>query len=351
VLRWRALPLGDRLGALRLARTLLNARRRGPAAVAADAPASMTVSQWLDAHGQSAALSEWLWHPLAIAALNQSAHEAAAPPFVRVLAELFGPRVEDSAIGLPAVPLDELFGEPARRAIESRGGVVRTKTIARVLIGADLAVCGVRAGDDTIDTRCVVSAVPWHAFGALFEAGVPDALASMARDAARMEPRPIVTVNLWLDGEVALPQFVGLIGGPMHWMFDKGKIFGATEGPVFGPGRSSHLSVVASGAVELAGRENDEVAALAFAQLRRALPELADRRVQRAVVVRERRATFSLAPGAPLRPQTRTPLEGFVLAGDWTDTGLPATIDGAVVSGERAAESVLAGRRTPAERS
>jgi squalene-associated FAD-dependent desaturase len=347
VLRWRALPLRDRLGALRLARTLLNARRRGPASVAADAPASMTVHAWLDAHRQPAALSAWLWHPLAIAALNQSPHEAAAPPFVRVLAELFGPRIEDSAIGLPSVPLDELFAEPARRAIESRGGVVRTKTTARVLIGADGAVCGVRAGDDTIETRCVVSAVPWHAFGALFEGGVPAAVASIARDAARMEPRPIVTVNLWLDGEVALPPFVGLIGGPMHWMFDKGAILAGSEdpalllppeGPVFRPGRTSrHLSVVASGALELAARENDEITAIASAQLQRALPELAHRRVQRAVVVRERRATFSLAPGAPRRPSTRTALAGFLVAGDWTDTGLPATIEGAVVSGERAA--------------
>ena len=75
-------------------------------------------------------LCRWLWHPLAIAALNQSPDEASAAPFVRVLAEMFGPRVSDSAIGVPAVPLDELYAEPAARFVESRGGVVLRKRSA-----------------------------------------------------------------------------------------------------------------------------------------------------------------------------------------------------------------------------
>jgi zeta-carotene desaturase len=90
---------------------------------------------------------------------------------------------------------------------------------------------------------------------------------------------------------------------------------------------------------------NAEVTDLAVAQLAAAIPTLRGRPLRRSVIVREYRATFSLAPGAPVRPGAETPLDGFFLAGDWTDTGLPATIEGAVVSGRVAAERVLAHRR------
>ncbi len=126
------MPLTDRLTALRLRPILSEIRRDGAAAVAARVPPGQTVSQWLTAIGQSDTLCEWLWHPLAIAALNQSPDEAAAGPFVRVLGELFGPRLEDSAIGMSSVPLDELYAEPAKRLIESAGGAVLQKTAARV---------------------------------------------------------------------------------------------------------------------------------------------------------------------------------------------------------------------------
>jgi predicted NAD/FAD-dependent oxidoreductase len=163
---------------------------------------------------------------------------------------------------------------------------------------------------------------------------VPPPLAAVAAGAAALQPSPIVTVNLWVDGPVMATRFIGLVGGPMHWVFDKSAIFGT---------RAGHLSVVASGAADLAAMENRDVTRAAVHQLRRALPELKARRVLRSVVVREHRATFSLAPGGPPRPPARTPLPGFYLAGDWTDTRLPATIEGAAASGHAAADAVLAG--------
>ncbi len=148
-----------------------------------------------------------------------------------------------------------------------------------------------------------------------------------------MTSSPIVTVNLWFDGPVTHGRFVGLVDGPMHWVFDKSAIFGENAG---------HVSVVASGADEIARLGNAEITQLAVAQLARGLPSARSRQLLRSVVVREHRATFSLAPGGPPRPATRTPLKGFFLAGDWTDTGLPGTIEGAVLSGYRAAEAVMA---------
>jgi uncharacterized protein with NAD-binding domain and iron-sulfur cluster len=118
----------------------------------------------------------------------------------------------------------------------------------------------------------------------------------------------------------------------MQWVFDKSAIFGE---------RAGHVSVVASGAADILRMDNAGVTGIAMAQLTAALPAAGTTRVHRSVVVREPRATFSLAPGEPPRPRPETGIDGLYLAGDWTDTGLPATIESAVISGHRAADLAL----------
>lgn len=324
ILKWNAVPFLDRLRALRLAAAL----RNGATAV----DSSMTVAEWLRTHGQTPALCRWLWHPLAVAALNQSPDEAAAAPFVEVLSQLFGRSPIDSAIGLPKVPLDELFAAPAVRFIEARGGRVLTRSAARVCVDAVAGVTQVRAGDVAIAAANVVSAVPWHAMARIWECGVPAAMKTTADAAAATASLPIVTVNLWFDRPVMPQTFVGLVDGPMHWAFDKSRIFG---------GEAGHISMVSSGAVDLVDFERGAITDLARLQLDRAVPAAREARLHRSVVVRERRATFSLAPGGPPRPSTRTGIRGFFLAGDWIDTRLPGTIESAVLSGRIAAEAVL----------
>jgi squalene-associated FAD-dependent desaturase len=331
VLTWRALSWTDRRSILRIGKTLSYAAEFGPAVLAADVPEHQTVDAWLQAAGQTKRLCDWLWHPLTLAALNQPAHVAAARPFVRVLGELFGPRKEDAAVGLSTVPLDELYAEPARRFVETRGGSVHTGESATVVID-DGRVIGVRTPRRSIATKLVVSAVPWYAFDSIWEPSVPAALETIAANARRMRPSPIVTVNLWLDGPTIDVPFVGLVDNDVHWVFDKRQIVG---------GRANHLALVTSGADRFVEAENKIVTAAACEALRPVLST--PRRVTRSVVVRERRATFSLAPGGPPRPGTVTSLPGFYIAGDWTDTGLPATIEGAVLSGHAAAARALKG--------
>jgi uncharacterized protein with NAD-binding domain and iron-sulfur cluster len=120
----------------------------------------------------------------------------------------------------------------------------------------------------------------------------------------------------------------------MQWVFDKRQAFGAS---------ASHLSLVSSGAAALSDRRNDELIAAAHAEVVEAFPRARTARLLRATVIREPRATFSLAPGQPRRPETVTPVRGLYLAGDWIDTGLPATIESAVRSGHRAGDAASAG--------
>jgi zeta-carotene desaturase len=141
-----------------------------------------------------------------------------------------------------------------------------------------------------------------------------------------------VTVNLWYDRAVMDDVFVGLPGREMQWVFDKRRAFGEA---------ASHLSLVASGADALVGADNTTLVALAAREVAAAIPGARHAVLKRGTVVREKRATFSLAPGEPARPGVRTPVEGLFLAGDWIATGLPGTIESAAAAGHLAALATL----------
>jgi zeta-carotene desaturase len=288
------------------------------------------VGQWLRAHGQSERLITALWEPLAVAALNQPIDQAAAAPFARVLAEMFGRDRTAASLVLPAQPLHEMYAEPARAFIERHGGDVRTNALARI-VADDTGVTAVDVRGERIPATSVIAAVPWHALRTLF-AEAPPALAVPIANASTMASMPIVTVNLWYDRVVMEETFVGLTERTVQWVFDKRRIFGEA---------SSHLSLVVSAAEAVAPLTRDELVAIAVRDVAGALPAARRATLVRASVVREKQATFSLSPGQPDRPPNRTAVRGLVLAGDWTDTGLPGTIESAARSGHLAALAML----------
>ena len=333
---WKALDWRDKVAALRLAGPIRvaqkehDARERGRTAGHIAASPGETVEQWLINNGQTARIREMLWEPLALAALNQSVRVAAAPPFAAVLARMFGGGARDASLALPVWPLDQVYAEPARRFIESRGGDVRIGCPARIhLNGGRLA--HVEARGERLEACSVVAAVPWYALVDVF-AGDTSPIEAIRTAAARTQASPIASVNLWLDRGILRTPFLGLPGRSMQWVFDKSQMF--EKG-------TSHLTLVSSGADDIVALENDALIALALRELREALPDARGAKVVRASVVKERRATYSLAPGQPARPPTRTNVPGLVLAGDWIETGLPATIEGAAISGRLAAEAIV----------
>jgi squalene-associated FAD-dependent desaturase len=322
VLAWDALSWSEKISVLRM----------GGASAARNSPAETgrcreTVREWLARNGQAPRLCEMFWEPLALAALNQSIDRAAAPHFITVFERVFGPDPAAAALVLPAVPLDELYAEPARLWLQQRGSDVRVNAPAKVTFDGG-RVRGVRVRDEHITAPIVISTVPWHAFGALFDEPPPQ-LSETIVNATGLASLPIVTVNLWLDRVVMHEPLVGLPGRSFQWVFDRRALVG---------GATSHLSLVSSGADAMVGKTNDELTGMAMTEIRDALPAAGTARLRKAMAVREKRSTFSLAPDAPPRPKTRTLIEGFLLAGDWVDTGLPATIESAVISGHLAAQ-------------
>ena len=333
VFDWSALSWADRLSILRMAKPLRIARRAlKPGATAVAASPGETVESWLIRNGQTARLREMLWEPLALAALNQPIARAAAPPFARVLAEMFGFDPAAASIVLPRLPLDQMYADPARRFIEQRGGDVLTGVAAAVEAGSG-GMLVVAAGEEQWRVPSVISAVPWFAFAAV-AARLP-ALATIARNASAMHASPIVSVHLWFDRPIIAEPFIGLPGRTMQWVFDKRDARDNGAGAV---------SLVSSGADAAVAQTNDALIALALHELSEALPSARSAALASATVVREPRATFSLAPGQPPRPGPETPVPGFYIAGDWTDTGLPATIEGAVRSGHAAADHITRSR-------
>lgn len=331
VLDWDAMPWRDRLSVIRLAGPLRRARRElrtvGRVGVS---PAGSTVSEWLRDHGQGPKLRSWLWEPLAVAALNQPPEVASAAPFIRVLAEMFGPDPSDAALVLPSRPLHLMYAEPARRFIEDRGGLVRTNALARVAV-SDERVAGVDVRGESIPCSKVICAVPWFGLKGVFGGQTPAGMVETVAAAEETGSMPIVTVNLWYDRRVMDEAFVGLPGRAMQWVFDKRIAFGSD---------TSHLSLVASGAETLAREDAPALIARAVREVAEAIPGARQAAFVRGTVIREKRATFSLAPGQPPRPRVETAVRGLTLAGDWIDTGLPGTIESAVMSGHWAAAAV-----------
>lgn len=333
VARLPGLSLADRLSLARIAPALHRASR----AVATGSPlpcdAEETVAAWLARHGQRGRPLELIWEPLALAALNQSIGTATAPTFVRVLGRVFGGSAREGALVLANRPLAQVFAEPAARVLQALGAEIVLHAPAQVMLERGRVTAVSVRGVPRPASR-VVLATPWFTW--------PRALAGDTRpvagiiDAARLtRPSPIVTVSLAFDRPAIDTPVVGFPGQWAQWAFDTSHL--AAPGEAAG----RRVALVVSGADEALRMEEADVVRKAHAVLTRAGGQAREARLLGSRVLREPRATFSLAPGQPARPPTRTAAGGLYLASDWVDTGLPATIEGAIEAGRRAAEAVL----------
>ncbi len=326
VLRSGSFTLKQKLEVLRLGKSLRNGRTtNGPANVE-------NVTEWLTRRGQSEGLQRNFWDLLCIAAMNEDPRAASATLFERVLRLALLSSPEDSRLGIARVGLSECYTAAAAAFIESHGGRVQTGRGVNQLIVAKGACQGVDLGDETMEGVAVISAVPWHQLATLLPGDLlrdePFFAVGLALRAA-----PIISINLWFDAPVTDLEFAGLRGTTIQWLFNRTRILGD---------KGHHVSLVLSGAREHVSRSKEELLAISLRELGEMLPAVRKANLVHSLVIKERFATFSPSPEADaLRPTARTPVRGFYLAGDWTATGLPATIEGAVQSGYTAAKEFL----------
>jgi hydroxysqualene dehydroxylase len=305
----RGAPLSERLAA---ARFMLRMRRRGYA-LQQDA----SVASLLEQHGQGGRMTKLLWRPLCVSALNTPLESASARVFLNVLRDSLGAARSASDLLLPRVDLSRLFPEPASNYIAARGGSVLTGE-------------RVTAIDVTDSGFAVRSTGGEHGFthAGAFLVGI-SALADVAEAVERLEYQPIYSVYLCYPGEHRLPApMLGFESALLQWAFDRGAL----------SGQRGVIGAVISAEGAHQDPPQDELARLVHQELQQQLGPLPEPLWHR--VIAEKRATFACTPGLK-RPEARTPLRNFYLAGDYVAGDYPGTIESAVRSGVAAARMIL----------
>jgi squalene-associated FAD-dependent desaturase len=286
--------------------------------------------EWLLAHGQTQRLVDRFWGLVLVSALNEAPQRIGLKYARKVFVEAFLQDRTGFDVYLPTVPLGRFYGTELSGWLARHGVDVRLQTGVRRLVLQDRRVTGVELRDGTmLSADAVVCAVPFDRLVDLLPESVRGE--KYFHGAAQLQASPITSVHAWFDRPgLNLPHVV-LVEGLGQWVFPR-----AT------PKAGEHyLQVVVSAAHALRGLGGGEIERRVAAELRGLFPPLREAKLLRCRVVTEHAATFSAVPGVDaLRPPQRSPLANLALAGDWTRTGWPATMEGAVRSGYLAAAAL-----------
>lgn len=299
----------------------------------ADRDSDSPFLEWLQQQQQSRNAIDRFWTVVIVSALNESIDRVGLKYARKVFVDAFMGDRHGCTIEVPKVPLDRLYGPELHQWFAGHGVDVRTNAGVSCAEVADDRVSAVVLRDGTrVDADWFVSAIP------------PDRLrdilpqASWTSDSTlhqteQLQTSPIVSVHLWYDRQVLkLPNLV-LVDGLGQWVFNRNEI---------APGEW-YIQVVISAARVIAASSHSDISQTIIAQLHAALPSTVEARLVRSRVVIEHAATISVVPGVDqFRPGATCSIRNLILAGDWTRTGWPATMEGAVISGYRAAETVVA---------
>jgi squalene-associated FAD-dependent desaturase len=289
---------------------------------------------WLERHGQTKQAIDRFWAPVLVSALNDDLDRISMRYAALVFRDSFLKSAEAGRMGLPAVPLSQLYGTAAQY-IEERGGKVHLRTAVESfqLKGDGMQL---NVGGEAVSTDYALLAAPFNTLEKLLP-DVPE-LEPLSKDARHLESSPITGVHLFFDREVTPLEHAVLLERTIQWMFQKSKIL-ATRRDAAQNG--SYLELVVSSSKALVDKSRQEILDLAMRELAEFFPAVHDAKLMKATVVKEIHATFAPSPGSDaFRAPHNTPWSRLFLAGDWTVTGWPATMEGAVRSGYGAAEAL-----------
>ena len=291
---------------------------------------------WLLRHGQTKQSIDHFWAPVLISALNDDLDQVSVRYAAMVFRDSFLKSAEAGRMGLPAVPLSDLYGA-AISYIEARGGHVHLRASVESIQASGDGV-QISVGGETTETDYAILATPFNAVEKL----LPDtpAMQPLRRQSARFRSVPITGIHLWFDREITPLEHAVLLERTIQWMFQKSKIL-HTRREAGETG--SYLELVVSASKSIVDKPRQEIIDLALRELAEFFPAVREAKLIKATVVKEVHATFSPASGSDAyRPSHTTPFPRLFLAGDWTATGWPATMEGAVRSGYGAAEALAA---------
>ena len=291
---------------------------------------------WLQHHGQTERAIERFWKTVLVSALNEELDRVSVPYAAQVFRESFLKSAEAGRMGVPSVPLTELYNAAGTYIRERRGEVrLRASVDSFQPDGPQVTL---RNGDQAFSFDYVILAVPFDALARIIpKAPEAQPLADML---AHFETSPITGIHLWFDREVSDLDHAVLLDRTIQWMFHKSRLLAQTLEPKVQAG-PSYIELVVSSSKSLIEKSRNEIIELALNEFREFFPGSRDAQLGKATVIKEVNATYSPQPGLDrYRPSNATPWPRVFLAGDWTATGWPATMEGAVRSGYLAAQAL-----------
>ncbi len=287
---------------------------------------------WLERHGQTRQAIDRFWAPVLVSALNEELDRMSVHYGALVFRDSFLKSAEAGRMGVPAVPLSQLYGTAADY-IEARGGKVHLRA-AVDSIESDGNNVRLQVGGEEVRADYAILATPFNAVEKL----LPDSpeMKALRNQARSFESSPITGIHLWFDREITPLEHAVLLDRTIQWMFHKSRILATRKDS---EQSGSYLELVVSSSKTLVDKPRGEIIDLAVRELAEFFPNVRDAKLLKATVIKEIHATFSPSPGSDaFRPSHTTPWPRLLLAGDWTATGWPATMEGAVRSGYGAAE-------------
>jgi squalene-associated FAD-dependent desaturase len=292
---------------------------------------------WLERHGQTKQAIDRFWAPVLISALNEELDRMSVHYAALVFRDSFLKSAEAGRMGVPAVPLSQLYGTAAEY-IEARGGNVHLRAPVDS-IESDGDNVRLWIGGDEVRADYAILATPFNGIEKL----LPDRpeMEALRKQAASFVSSPITGIHLWFDREITPLEHAVLLERTIQWMFHKSKILATRKDSAE---QGSYLELVVSSSKMLVDKPRGEIIDLAVRELAEFFPIVREAKLTKATVIKEIHASFSPSPGSDaFRPSHTTPWPRLLLAGDWTATGWPATMEGAVRSGYGAAEVLTGG--------
>lgn len=304
-----------------------------------DEPGGISMLEWLRRRKQTAGAIERFWRVVLVSALDEEPNRTDARFGVDVFWKGFLCNRGGYRMGVPGVPLAQLY-DGCKAEIERRGGEVNLRMPVREIQydGTELTSIEFDAARRE-SADAYVFAVPHQALAGLLPAAIKERDPQLAR-IDQIKVSPITGVHFWFDREVMQEPFLTLLDTKTQWIFNKTKLYGSENGNRNEKGQ--YLQLVISASYDLLQKSRQEIVELCLKEVRQALPATREAKLVKSTVIKEAAATFSPEPGVDkLRPTQHTTVRGLYLAGDWTATGWPATMEGAVRSGYLAAEALL----------
>jgi squalene-associated FAD-dependent desaturase len=339
-------PLGlkDKLA---IARAFYSILQSGGHPSDVDEPGGISMLEWLRRHKQTPAAIERFWRAVLVSALSEELDHIDARYGIDVFWKAVLSNKTGYRMGVPSVALGELY-EGCSLAIEQKGGEVIFRSPLRGLrieSGKLLAALFDGGREETADVY--VLALPHLTLSELLPESVKRTDTALG-NLDKINDAPITGVHLWFDRQVMTEPFITLLDTTTQWIFNKTALFAASNGAGPALDQGQYLQLVISASYDLLQKPRQEIIDLCLKEVRHALPAAREANLLRATVIKEAAATFSPQPGVDRwRPMQQTSIGGLFIAGDWTATGWPATMEGAVRSGYLAAEAVLRSNGTP----